>query len=1185
MYLKSIEVNGFKSFANRMIFKFDKGITGIVGPNGSGKSNVADAVRWVLGEQSAKNLRGAKMEDVIFSGTENRKPQGSAYVAITLDNSDHHLPIDYNEVTVARRVYRSGESEYLINGNVSRLKDVNRLFFDTGIGKEGYSIIGQGKIEQILSGKPDDRRELFDEAAGIVKYKKNKIATEKQLEQEHINLNRINDIVRGLEERIEPLREQSETARQYLLLKEELKKLEVGSFLMEIKSIEDKIEQDQKKYDIVNDDKARLEKEFEDTKSRYEELEESMATLDRTMEEIKELINARNLENERAEGKINVFNERIASADQNRKSVILEIERVEKEKNRLAKDLAEKENSKKEIGEKLKAEADKEAKLKVKADKFEKELNTTETDIDKAKGDIIDFLNEGGEIKEKVARYDAMLESIGLRKTELQSIFLQNKSDEVRETNEKEKLTINLKSVEESVSDNKKKLGKAEADLREKTEKYDKIKTDIQRFNQDIISLKSKYESLRNLTERYEGYGVSIKKVMEKKQSAKGIVGVVADIIKVDQDYETAVETALGGSIQNIVTKDDKTAKDMIFYLKQNKLGRATFLPVSSVVGRGHVDKEVLDESGIIGIASQLVKTEDTYRNIIESLLGRTVVAKDIDTATRVAKKYHQSLRIVTLEGELISPGGSMTGGAFRNKSNLLGRNRELEEIQKEIGEVSRKYQKAKEEEASLKMKRDSLKEEIERINSALHKLSIEKNTVTLGLSSVEEKLAAIQTSFARIKKENEELETQTKDITQNKEELYDSEKQQEKAIEERKKAIEKLEKTLDAKRTEKRSIDDEISGVVLRSSSIKQELSYAENDISRINGDIERYELEKKGYEERLGSQDKEEKQLSKDIEETRKNIELNNRIIKERSEKLDELSAKKKKINEEHKDFIGRREELSKEINGLDKSSFTLAAAIEKQQEKKDELLNYMWDEYELTESSAEELNVKLDKTLPETKKEIGGVRSKIKALGDVNVKSIEEYKEVSERYEFLSGQRDDIVKSEENLRDIIAGLDKAMKDTFTEKFAEIQNMFSKVFKELFGGGKASLSLVDEEDILETGIIINAQPPGKKLQNMMQLSGGEKSLTAIALLFAIQSLKPSPFCLLDEIEAALDDPNVKRFAKYLGRLTKDTQFIVITHRKGTMECADVLYGITMQEKGVSTQVSVSMIEEGLAG
>ncbi len=1185
MYLKSIEVNGFKSFANRMIFRFDKGITGIVGPNGSGKSNVADAVRWVLGEQSAKNLRGSKMEDVIFSGTENRKPQGSAYVAITLDNSDHSLPIDFTEVTVARRVYRSGESEYLINGNVSRLKDVTRLFFDTGIGKEGYSIIGQGKIEQILSGKPDDRRELFDEAAGIVKYKKNKLATEKQLQDEHVNLNRINDIIRGLEERIEPLQKQSETAKKYLALKEEQKKLEVGSFLLEIGDIDDKIAANQEKYNIVNSDKERLEKEFEETKQQYEELEETKATLGRTIDEIRDLINARNLENERAEGKINVYNERIASADASKQSIVLEIERVKKEQKRLSDELTEKSSLMDNIDKKLSDEKKKESKLKDEADKIDSELTGTEESIEKAKGDIIDFINEGGETREKVARYDAMLENINLRKTELNSIMLQNKSDEIKEKSEKERLTLGLNSVEDKISEYNRKLDKSEENLREKTDKYNSVKQDINKHNQDIISLKSRYESLRNLTERYEGYGVSIKKVMEKKTERKGIVGVVADIIKVEKNYETAVETALGGSIQNIVTLDDKTAKDMIMFLKTNKLGRATFLPVSSVKPRGYVDSDVLKEAGIIGVASKLVKSKKEYDNIIESLLGRTVVAENIDVATKVAKKYDQSLRIVTLEGELISPGGSMTGGAFRNKSNLLGRNRELEEIQKNIAASTASYQKAKEEEASLKMKRESLKEEIERLNDELHRLSIEKNTATLGLTSVTEKLETISASFARIKKENEELDIQVEDISKNKNDLFDDEKRQNKAIEDRKKQVEKLEKELDKKREKKRKSDDDLAKAMLEKNTIIQERTFAETDINRINSEIERYGRELDTYQERLEGQDKENEQLLADIKETRKNIDLNNKIIKERTEKQKELMQRRDKLSEEHKDFLNRRDNLSKEINGLDKSSFTLAASIEKFNEKKDELLNYMWEEYELTRSSAEALGVEPSGALSDMKKEITKVKNQVKALGDVNVGSIEEYKEVSERFEFLSGQRDDIVKSEENLKNIIAELDKAMKETFAEKFAEIQDMFGKVFRELFGGGKASLSLVDEEDLLESGIIINAQPPGKKLQNMMQLSGGEKSLTAIALLFAIQSLKPSPFCLLDEIEAALDDPNVKRFAKYLGRLTKDTQFIVITHRKGTMECADVLYGITMQEKGVSTQVSVNMIEEGLAG
>ncbi len=801
MYLKSIEVNGFKSFANKIDFKFEKGITGIVGPNGSGKSNVADAVRWVLGEQSAKKLRGANMEDVIFSGTELRKPQGAAYVAITLDNTDRSLPIDYSEVTVARRVYRSGESEYLINGNASRLKDITRLFFDTGIGKEGYSIIGQGQIERILSDKPEDRRALFDEAAGIVKYKKNKEITEKNLEAEHVNLNRVNDILSGLEERVEPLRIQSEKAKEYLAFKEELKKLEINSFLFEVDKITEKIDENTEKLSITQADIERVREEFEFTKQEYDKLEEELSALEEELEKYRNLLSEKKLENERADGQMLVIKEKISSEEKSSTEINSQIERYKAEVLRLEGEIEKVQQKKGGIVNEL-AEKNKLLKLAEDArDKVLAEEEALEASINTAKADIIDFMNEGGSLKEKIARYDTMLENIELRKTELRSKYLADKSEEEKALSEKKTLETEKNSIEESIAKNNRDLEKAEADLRASTERSNDVKNEISKYTQQVISLQSRHESLRNLTERYEGYGVSIRKVMEKKSSSKGIVGVVADIIKVDEEYETAIETALGASIQNIVTEDEQTARDMIAYLRTNKLGRATFLPITTVQKRGSVDPDALREKGVIGVASQLVKTDKKYSGIIESLLGRSIVVDNIDNAIVIAKKYHQTLRLVTPTGELINPGGAMTGGAFRNSSNLLGRKRELDEITQEIGEKNNLLRKAREEEANLKMKRDSLKEQRDNLTRQIQRLSIDQNSVAIRLTGLEDKINSIESDFAAINTENQELQTQIKQIEGNKAELFDTGKQAEKAIGERNTLIEKLERDLSLKR------------------------------------------------------------------------------------------------------------------------------------------------------------------------------------------------------------------------------------------------------------------------------------------------------------------------------------------------------------------------------------------------
>ncbi len=1183
MYLKSIEVNGFKSFANKINFKFNNGITGIVGPNGSGKSNVGDAVRWVLGEQSAKQLRGSKMEDVIFSGTELRKPQGSAYVAITLDNSDHKLPIDFNEVTVARRVYRSGESEYLINGVVSRLKDVTRLFFDTGIGKEGYSIIGQGQIEKILSGKPEERRELFDEAAGIVKYKKNKAATEKQLESERANLERVTDILKELEKQVGPLKEQSETARRYLIFKDELKKLDINAFLLDADNNKEQLKDIEEKLNIVEEDSTRLRAEYDQAKDEYDEIETKLESYNSKIDETKNDIHEKKLNNQKFEGEINLLNQQILSYRQNEDTVNEQFEKVTSELKNHQEELRKLYEIKSELDEKLDSADEVLDDATNKYEELKQLIADKEEEIENSKSDIIEFLNEGGTLKAKVGRYDTMLESLNLRKTQLNQKYLENKAEEEKYTTEKKSLEAGLTEIDNDIKSFNDELINVTSKIEENNNKTNQSNTDITNFNNRIIGLKSKKESLRNLTERYEGYGNSIKRVMEQKSSNPKIVGVVADIITVDKKYETAIETALGGSIQNIVTEDDITAKKMIEFLKQNKFGRATFLPINSIVDRSYTNNEVTKEKGVIGLASSLVTSDNRYGTIINHLLGRIIVVDTIDNAIVISKKYKQSLRIVTLEGELINPGGAMTGGTFKNSSNLLGRKRELEEIDEEIATLKTKVEELTNLISSLISEKEELKKSKEELYDKLQQFEIKKNTYMLNFEQANSKLDEIQKTFTSINRESNDIAVQISDIDSNKKELYDSNKKQEEAVKELEKRIQHLEDELTKDKSDLEEASENINKLNIDFNTVKQQYDFNMQNISRVRSEENNAKETLNVLKIKLTAGNEEIKNLSDKIEELKTISEENIRIIGIKEQKLQELTEEKNALNESHKEFFNKREQLSEQINGLDKSAFKLNASIEKISEKSESLTNYMWEEYELTYNMATEFKDESLTDVSALKREISAVKGKIKQLGDVNVNAIEDYKAVSERYEFLKTQHDDITKAEENLMGIIAELDRSMKEQFAEKFKEIRIMFAQVFKELFGGGKADLELVDEEDLLETGIKINAQPPGKKLQNMMQLSGGEKSLTAIALLFAIQSLKPSPFCLLDEIEAALDDSNVKRFAKYLNKLTKDTQFIVITHRKGTMEAADILYGITMQEKGVSTLVSVNMIENEL--
>ena len=1183
MYLKSIEVNGFKSFANKIVFKFNHGITCIVGPNGSGKSNVADAVRWVLGEQSAKSLRGSKMEDVIFSGTQLRKPQGSAYVAITLDNSDHSLPIDYNEVTVARRVYRSGESEYLINGTVSRLKDVYSLFFDTGIGKEGYSIIGQGQIEKILNGKPEERRELFDEAAGIVKFKKNKAAAEKSLEAERDNLSRVNDILKELEKQVGPLKEQSETARKYLAFKNELKNLDVNAFLLEIEKIRTALEDDQKKLQIVNDDIEVNKQDYEQTKEEYEQIENTIEQLNSIIDSSKNEIHENKLAKERAEGEINVINQQIITLKMNDKNIHEQIDRINSQIEAGERELSEYTSQKGNLDT---STSDVEAALedaRRKSSDMAKYIDECQQEIENCKADIIEYMHESGTLQAKVGRYDAMLENINFRKTQLNQRLLQFKSDDAGDKKELESLEGQLEELEANVKVILAGLDQATDQLNDNQNRNKTNRELIHNTNEKLSATKSKMEALRNITERYDGYGNSIRRVMEQKQWNPGIIGVVADIITVKQEYEVAVETALGGSIQNIVTEDDATAKRMISYLKTNRLGRATFLPLNSITDRGSVRSDVLKEKGVIGVASDLVEVDPKFNTLAKNLLGKILVVDNIDNAIAVARKNNQSLRLVTIEGELINPGGSMTGGAFRNSSNLLGRKRELDELKEQIDNLKSTAVKAASLDEKLKVQRDQLRTDIDKFNAELQQAYLRKNTLTMSIDQVKEKLAESEKVLVSIDKEISELNSQISEINNNKNSLADNNKKHEQMRIEAEARIDELESHSQENKDKLAEANAKVSELMIEFNSIRQRDDFIVENIRRIEIDLDKYREELESFTSRVESSFAEITELEDKITSIKSDIESKTIHISDNESKVAEFSEKREELQLSHKEFFAKREELSEKIAGLEKDSYKLTSIIEKNSEKSDELSSYMWEEYEITYSTAKEMRDENLPELPALKKEIAAVKAKIKSLGDVNVNAIDDYKEVSERYEFLKGQHDDIVSAETNLVNIISELEKSMQEQFAEKFKEIQVMFDKVFKELFGGGRGALELVDTEDLLETGIRIIAQPPGKKLQNMMQLSGGEKSLTAIALLFAIQSLKPSPFCLLDEIEAALDDSNVRRFAKYLNRLTKDTQFIVISHRKGTMEAADILYGITMQEKGVSTLVSVNLIEGDL--
>lgn len=1181
MYLKSIEMQGFKSFANRMNLQFHEGITGIVGPNGSGKSNVADAVRWVLGEQSAKSLRGGNMQDVIFSGTETRKPLGYASVAITFDNTDHKLNIDFNEVTVTRRLYRSGESEYLLNGASCRLKDINELFYDTGIGKEGYSIIGQGQIDRILSGKPEERRELFDEAAGIVKFKRRKAATQKKLTDEQQNLVRVTDILNELTRQLGPLERQSETARVYLKKKEELKLLDINMFLMELERIREELDRIGQRYDNASRELGEAKDEFEQTRREYERLEKELEELDGTIRGAQEEAGQNAVHRQQLEGQLELLKEQIQTAGKNQEQFADRIAGIREEKEERAKERTAYREEQEQLKEQLEAAyAEKEEKEKQRQELLSR-IQEREDSVEQSKSEIIALLNQRASTKGKLQRYDAMLEQIGIRKAALNQKVLQLRTEEAGQESTLKELRAVWQKVRDSLEEIQKKSEENDRAIQSLGEELAEDSRQLETGQAVYHREESKLESLKNLTERYDGYGNSIRKVMEQKRNYPGIRGVVADLIQAEKKYETAIETALGGSIQNIVTDNETTAKHLIEFLKKGKFGRATFLPLTGMQKKqSSVQEGVLGEPGVLGVASDLVGFQEEYRALVIQLLGRTVVVDHIDHAIALSRKYRQSLRMVTLEGELLSPGGSMTGGSFRNNSNLLGRRREIEELEGHIGQLKKELDQMQEQIRIKREKRNELRQKKTGYAEEMQKLYLEQNTARMNMKNAVEKTEEIQSGYAALQQEGTEIETQIREITESRKAIEGEMNLSRRQEGEHEEAAREAQKELEILHGQEEQMQKELEALRLSYANVSQKSGFLDENIARTSGELERLERE----EELLNRQAEQEKEQAsrktQEIQSLEQQIAAAREQAQQEKLQMEELLKKKEKLNADHKEFFRKRDELSEHIGRMDKECYRLNSQKEKLEETRESQNSYMWQEYEITPVRALEYRMEEIPERSEMKRKIAEAKDAIRKLGPVNVNAIEEYKELHERHEFLSAQHEDLVQAAKTLQGIIDELDEGMRRQFAEKFSEIRQEFDKVFRQLFGGGRGTLELMEDEDILEAGIRIISQPPGKKLQNMMQLSGGEKALTAIALLFAIQNLKPSPFCLLDEIEAALDDSNVTRFATYLHKLTRNTQFIVITHRRGTMNAADRLYGITMQEKGVSTLVSVSLIE-----
>ena len=1182
MYLKSIEIQGFKSFANKIKLEFQPGFTGIVGPNGSGKSNVADAVRWVLGEQRVKQLRGGSMQDVIFAGTELRKPLSFAYVAITLDNSDHALPVDYNEVTVARRLYRSGESEYLMNGVNVRLKDVQELFMDTGIGKEGYSIIGQGQIDKILSDKPEDRRELFDEAAGIVKFKHRKDQSLKKLESEQANLQRVNDILSELEKQVGPLERQAQKAQVYLKAREEQKHLDVNVFLIENEKTSKEIESLGANLEHAEADLAQTEQRFEESKEGYERVQTELDGLEHEIEDTRNAISQANIVRNKLEGDIKVYEEQIRSAKSNaahfedrRSSVSEEIKGREAERDKAL-------SGKSGVDGELEKIAGSRAAAAADLAKTQEEEEGLQREIDALRDQIMDLLNSRSSIKAREAALGAKREQFELRKSELAGKLISASSDEAEHDERLRDLEAEFKRICDEVIELQNRQNEIDHNIAEKKAALTREDEALRSTEIEYHQERSKLDAVSNMAERYEGFGGAVKRVMEQKSREAGLVGVVADLIKTEAKYETAIETALGGSIQNVVTRDEDTAKRMIAMLKRDHAGRATFLPISNLSGQaGFNMMGVLREPGIIGLADTLVHIAPEYAAVAKSLLGRIVVADSFDHAAAAERKFGHKLRMVTVDGELFTPGGAISGGAFRNNSNLLGRRREIAELEKHtkalkqrMDELEASIQKTKEERNQMRAKADTVRLELQNKFMA-------QTAAKMSIDQEKEKKEASTAGYESLRAENDTIEDTKAALDAEQHSIAAELETSKKTEEESNAGIMELSKKLSVLRGEEEEKAAVVSRWDVEVEKVKQRQDFEQQEVDRINEELSRLHAELSEIETSIHSGDEEIEDKRSRIEEVKKTIEASHTTEMNSAALLKEKTQRKEALTAQQKRYLEDRDSLSETKANLDKEVFRLDSQKKKLEETLDAQVNYMYEEYQITLTQAMELKDESMTSLAEMKARIRELKAQIKALGSVNVNAIEEYKEVSERFTFMKTQHDDLVTAAASLEKIIEELDNNMRRQFKSQFSKIQEEFDKVFKELFGGGSGKLELMEDEDILEAGVRVIAQPPGKKLQNMMQMSGGEKALTAISLLFAIQNLKPSPFCLLDEIEAALDESNVVRFAGYIHKLTNHTQFIVITHRRGTMDRADRLYGITMQEKGVSALVSVSLIDE----
>ncbi len=1181
MYLKSLELQGFKSFPDKVKLTFDKGLTGVVGPNGSGKSNIGDAVRWVLGEQSTKTLRGNKMEDVIFSGTTARKAVGFASVTLTIDNSQKELNYEDNEVAVTRKLYRSGESEYKINGKNVRLKDINELFMDTGLGRDGYSIIGQGRIAEIVDAKSTERRDIFEEAAGISKFRYKKAEAERKLIQSQDNINRLQDIVSELGARVEPLREQSQKAEKFIELAEQRKQLELSLWvgrLNELKGVIEKLSEDSLIYTAQYES---IENEIEKEESKIQVAYQKMRDITVKADEYKALILDAERQSSEYKSEIAVCENDIEHS----KSLIDSINQRQ----------GNERDSQKLLNDKI-------SQLKINLEDFQKYQKDINSQISENEQAFADIEEQSQNIEKSFGEKEAGINGLYIQQNDvkLKLAAAETTISEARQqleavvlqieefTQKSEKYSSSVKTAEEALKNIE--SGKEQAENRlsglslmyqKKTGKYEEKK---ELYEKTVFEIKEKQQRVNLLTDlenSMEGFNYSVKEIIKASKSSRisGIHGTVAQLISVDAMYATAVETALGGALQNIVVENENTAKRCIALLKEMKKGRATFLPVTSVRAYEFGDAGVKNEQGFVALGNEIVSCDSAYAHIMKNLLGKTVIAEDIDYAAVIAKKYGYKFRIVTLDGQVINAGGSFTGGAAVHSSGVLTRKNEINDLNLKISELEQTRNTVSQEVQKLKAQTDKLELDMEAVKSEIAVLNEDKINLRSEIKSLESILQQTDNQLKACTDSKSRIDTKISENTKQAELSGEMLLVLNKQIETAQSGITSQQNMRDELNAKRKELSEKLYDIKLKSMSVRK--------------DIEAVELEIKQTYESVAGISENTKQLDDQLKQQQQIIALKNDKIQENRILLEEYTQKMARYRDDIKEASSLhneyeqsitamraglksinddKERISREISRLDEKKITM-------QRDYDLIVSQMWESYELTRSEAEKITVEI-KNAVEAQKNLNQIKTAIKSLGNINVSAIEEYKEVSQRYEFLSTQLSDVELSKKELEGLINNLTVDMQRIFAENFVKINENFKTIFAELFGGGKAELVLTDPENILESGIEIIVAPPGKVIKNLISLSGGEQAFVAIAIYFAILKIKPAPFCILDEIDAALDEVNVRKYAMYLNNFINTTQFILVTHRRGTMELANVLYGVTMQQNGVSKLLKMNQVD-----